>query len=79
MINIKILGKGCPKCKKMEERVIRVAEELGVDYKIEKVSDINEVTGYGVMLTPALVVDEEVRISGRIPKNEELKKILSSN
>ncbi|HHV27835.1 thioredoxin family protein [Anaerosalibacter bizertensis] len=75
-MKIKILGTGCRKCNKLEENTKRAVAELGVDASIEKVEDIKKIVEYGVMSTPALVVDEEVKFSGRVPKVEEIKKHL---
>jgi small redox-active disulfide protein 2 len=77
MRNIKILGKGCSKCESMEEKVIEAAKELGLDYEIEKINDISEIAKYGVMLTPALVVDGDVKVSGEVPKKKIIKKLIS--
>jgi small redox-active disulfide protein 2 len=74
---IQVLGTGCPKCKKLAEAAQQAASELGVDFMLEKVTDINAILGFGVMLTPALVVDGTVKLSGRVPSVEELKQILT--
>jgi small redox-active disulfide protein 2 len=74
---IQVLGTGCPKCKKLAEAAQQAATELGADYMLEKVTDINAILGFGVMLTPALVVDGAVKFSGRVPSVEELKQILT--
>lgn len=76
MRSIKILGPGCPKCKKLFEATQRAAYELGLECNIVKVTEITEITAYGVMMTPALVVDEKVRLVGKIPAVDELKKII---
>jgi len=73
---IKILGTGCSNCKKLEENAKKAVEELGVEAIIEKVTDIKEIMKYGVMKTPAIVVDEKVKAFGRVPKVEEIKKYL---
>ncbi len=77
MKDIKILGTGCPKCKKLEELAEKAAKELGIDYKIEKVSNLNEIMDFGVMVTPALAVDGKIMITGKIPKIDDIKKVLS--
>ncbi len=69
---IKILGTGCPKCIKLAELTEQAAIQLGIDYELEKVTDINDIISYGVMLTPALVVDGEVKIAGSIPSIEQI-------
>jgi len=74
---IKILGTGCPKCNKLAERAERAAKEMNIDYKLEKVTDLNKILDYGVMITPALVVDGQVKIAGKVPKIDDIKKMLS--
>lgn len=75
-MNIKILGTGCPKCKTLEKLTREVVEQNGIDATITKVEDIVEIMKYGIMTTPALVVDEKVEIKGRVPSIDEIKKIL---
>lgn len=77
-MKIQILGTGCPKCKALTEAAEHAAKDLGIVYEIEKVTDIEQIMSFGVMMTPALVVDGEVKVVGKIPSNEELKKHLSS-
>jgi small redox-active disulfide protein 2 len=72
-MEIKILGPGCPKCKQTEDLVKAVVAETGVDAKVEKVSDLMKIAGYGVFGTPAVVVDGEVKSVGKIPTKEEIK------
>ena len=76
MKEIKILGTGCPKCNKLEEQSRKAAEEAGVEFTVEKISDINKIMEYGVMTTPALVVDGVVKSSGKVPSVEDIKKLL---
>lgn len=76
MKKLKILGSGCPKCNKLAERTKDAADRLGIAYEMEKVTEIDKIMSYGVMMTPALVVDEELKFSGRIPMIEELMDIL---
>lgn len=73
---IKILGTGCSKCKKLEENVKEAVKELGIEATVEKVQDIKDIMTYGVMNTPALVVDEQVKVMGRVPSVEDIKKYL---
>jgi small redox-active disulfide protein 2 len=73
---IKVLGTGCANCKKLEANTRIAVEELGLDAVIEKVTDIKDIMKYGVMKTPALVVDGKVKIMGRVPSAEEIKKYL---
>ncbi|MCK4504515.1 MAG: TM0996/MTH895 family glutaredoxin-like protein [Candidatus Aegiribacteria sp.] len=69
---IKILGTGCPKCIKLAELTEQAAIKLGIDYELDKVTDINDIISYGVMLTPALVVDGDVKIAGSIPSIDQI-------
>ncbi len=77
-MNIKILGGGCANCKKLEENTMLALKELNLEATIEDVKDIETIIDYGVMKTPALVIDEKVKSSGRVLGVEEIKKILSS-
>ena len=73
-MNIKILGSGCPNCQTLEEQTKKAVEELNLkDIDIEHVKDIVEITNYGVMSTPAIVINGDVKASGRIPEIEEIK------
>ena len=76
-MKIQILGTGCPSCRKLAENAEQAAKEAGVDYEIEKVTDINEITAFGVMMTPALAIDGEVKIAGKVASPEEIKKNLT--
>lgn len=76
MKKIQILGTGCPKCKKLTENAEAAAKMLGIQYEIQKVSDINEIMKFGVMLTPALVVDGKVKVVGKVVSPDEIKKML---
>jgi small redox-active disulfide protein 2 len=73
---IKVLGSGCANCKKLEENTKKAVAELGIEATIEKVEDFKKIMAYGVMKTPALVVDEKVKIMGRVASSEEIKKYL---
>ncbi|MFH1453945.1 MAG: thioredoxin family protein [Armatimonadota bacterium] len=75
MKKIQILGTGCPKCVKLAESAETAAKELGIECEVTKVTDIQEIMSFGVMMTPALAVDGNIKISGRVPSLEELKKI----
>lgn len=75
-MKIQILGSGCPKCKKLAETAEQAAKELNIQYEIVKVTDVNEIMNFGVMLTPALAIDGDVKIAGKVPDVEEIKKIL---
>ena len=76
-INIKVLGTGCPKCNSLEKLTRKAVKESGVDAEIEKVEDIMKIMEYGIMKTPALVINGEVKISGRLPSEKELKEFLT--
>ncbi|MGB8227105.1 MAG: thioredoxin family protein [Sedimentisphaerales bacterium] len=76
MKKIQILGTGCPKCKKLAELVEQTTKELGIEYEIEKVTKINDIMKFGVMVTPALVVDGKVKVAGKVPSIEQLKELL---
>ncbi len=76
MKKLQILGTGCPKCIKFTENAKKAAEEAGVAYEIEKVTDINKMMELGVMMTPALAVDGEVKSVGKVLSVEEIKKLL---
>ncbi|HAJ32686.1 MAG TPA: thioredoxin family protein [Candidatus Atribacteria bacterium] len=71
-MKIEILGTGCPKCKKLTELVEEAINELGVSAKIIKITKINKIIDYGVMVTPALVIDGDVKAAGKIPSKEEI-------
>lgn len=77
MKKLQILGTGCAKCKMLSDHAEQAAKELGLEYTLEKVTDINDIVTFGVMATPALVVDGEVKVSGRVPTVESLKPLLS--
>ena len=76
-MKIQILGTGCPKCMKLTEAVKAAADALGLAYELEKVTDVNQIMAHGVMMTPALVVDGEVKVVGKVPTVDELKTILN--
>ena len=75
-MKIQILGPGCAKCTKLAENAVSAAKELGVEYELEKISDINQIMAFGVMMTPGLVVDGEVKSVGKVPSLDEVKKML---
>jgi len=76
-MKLQVLGTGCPKCKKLAENTEIAAKSLGLEYSLEKVSDIAEIMKFGVMMTPALVVNGAVKVVGKVPTPEELKKIIA--
>jgi small redox-active disulfide protein 2 len=71
-VSIKILGSGCPNCRKLEALAKEVVGELGADATVEHVHDLKQIAAYGVMATPGLVVDEVVKSAGRIPSKAEV-------
>ena len=75
-MKVQILGTGCPRCKKLEANARKAIEELGIDAEIGKVQDIKEITKFGVMMTPGLVIDGKVKCSGEIASVEKIKKWL---
>lgn len=78
-MKLQVLGTGCPKCNKLAELAERVASEHKLDYTLEKVTDINQILAAGVMMTPALVVDGVVKVSGRVPTVPELETLLTAS
>ena len=75
-MEIRILGTGCPKCHKLEEETRLAAEELQLDCNIEKVTEVKDIMVFGVMITPALVVDGDVKVVGKVPTRDEIKQML---
>lgn len=76
-MKIQILGTGCPKCKKLAANAETAAQQLGVEFEIEKITDINDIMEYGVMMTPALAVDGEVKVAGKVPDVENIINLIS--
>ncbi len=76
-MKIEILGTGCPKCQKLYENANEAVEKAGVAAEIIKITNISEISGYGVMLTPALVIDGEIKVSGKVPSADEIVAWLS--
>ena len=77
MTKIQVLGPGCAKCKVLYEHAEQAAQQLGLEYEMEKVTDIDAILGFGVMTTPALVVNGQLKVAGRVPSAEQLKSMLS--
>ncbi len=77
MRTLQILGPGCSRCANLAAATEQAAKTLGLEYQIEKVTDLNQIKTFGVMMTPALVVDGTVKVAGRVPAVEELKKMLA--
>ena len=76
MKTVKVLGPGCPKCEDLYRLTEMVVRQMGLECDIEKVTDMREITSYGILMTPALVVDGEVKLSGKLPTADDLKKML---
>jgi small redox-active disulfide protein 2 len=77
MTKIQILGSGCAKCRQLTAVAEQAAQDLGLQYELEKVTDVNRYAEFGVMFTPALVVDGVVKLSGKVPSFDEAKRLLS--
>ena len=77
MKKLQILGPGCSKCKMLAAHAEAAARDLGLEYVVEKIADINTITEFGVMVTPALAVDGKVVVSGRVPTTEQIKRMLA--
>jgi len=78
-MEIKIIGTGCPKCQKLEQLVREAVEELGIEASIGKISDIMEIAKTGVLSTPGLMINGEVKLSGKVPSKEEISRIISES
>ncbi len=77
MKKLQVLGPGCPKCIELAKRTDEAAKASGVEYELEKVSELKEIMSFGVMMTPALVVDGQVKVVGKVPSVDEIKKLIS--
>jgi len=77
MLNIKVIGKGCPNCEKLEQLCHEVIKEENLEAQVEKVTDVNEFADYGVMMTPGLVVNDKLLSQGKIPVKNTLSKWLN--
>ncbi len=77
MKKLQVLGPGCPKCLELAKRTEEAAKAAGGDFEVEKVTDLQKIMAFGVMVTPALVVDGEVKVVGQVPSVDEIKKIIS--
>ena len=76
-MKLQILGTGCAKCNALTLATEKAAQKLGVEYELEKVTDLNRIMSFGVMMTPALVVDGKVKVSGKVPSVDEIKMLLN--
>ena len=77
MRKLQILGTGCAKCRMLTDHAEQAATELGLEYTLEKVTDINDIVSFGVVATPALVVDGDIKVAGRVPTVEALKRLIA--
>ena len=77
-MKIEILGPGCAKCNTLAANTKAVADKLDLDYQLVKVTELGKIASYGVMMTPAIVIDGQVRLSGKLPSESELTNILQS-
>ena len=77
MKKIQILGTGCPKCKKLAENAEAAAKELAIEYQLEKITEINEIMKFGVMVTPALAIYGQVKVVGKVTEASDIKKMLA--
>lgn len=77
MKKLQILGTGCAKCRMLTDHTEQAAKALGLEYTLEKVTDINDIVAFGVVATPALVVDGEVKVAGRVPTTDTIKTLLA--
>ena len=77
MKKLQIFGSGCPKCKKLTENAEAAAQALGIDYEVEKVTELDDILSFGVMSTPALVVDGELKVMGKVPSVDALKALIA--
>jgi small redox-active disulfide protein 2 len=77
MTKIQILGSGCAKCRQLTAVAEQAAQDLGLQYELEKVTDVNRYAEFGVMFTPALVVDGVVKLSGKVPSFDEARRLLA--
>lgn len=77
MKRLQVLGTGCSKCRKLAANAEAAARALGLEYQLEKVTDLNQIMRFGVLVTPALAVDGQVKVVGRVPSPEEISKLLA--
>lgn len=77
MKSIKVLGPGCPKCKTTYNNALEAVRQLGIDARVEKIEDLMEMMAYNIMVTPVLVIDEQIKVKGRVVDVNEIKSLLS--
>ena len=76
-MKLQILGTGCAKCNALTMATEKAAQSLGLEYELEKVTDLKQIMSFGVMMTPALIVDGKVKVSGKVPSVDDIKKLLA--
>ena len=76
MIKIQVLGTGCSKCQKLMDQIEKAAQELGIEYKLEKITDLDKIMDLGVFMLPGLVVDGQMKATGNVPDIKSIKKLL---
>ena len=76
-MKIQILGPGCGKCESLAASAAAAADELGLDYELEKVTDLGEIVKFGVMMTPAMIVDGQVKVVGKVPSPAEIRELIA--
>lgn len=74
---IQVVGPGCAKCQKLYEHAKKAAEQLGIDFDIEKVTELDAILALGVVTTPALIVDGQIKVAGRVPSADQIKAVLT--
>ena len=77
MTQLIVLGPGCPRCETLADRTKQAADQLGIDYELEKLTDIKQFASYGLMMTPGLVVDGELKVQGRVPTPDEIEQLIA--
>lgn len=77
-MEIKVLGTGCPKCKTLEKNALEAVSEMGVNADVSKVTEINKIMEYNIMMTPGLVINGKVKAFGRVPGKDEIKKLIQN-
>ncbi|MDQ2087797.1 thioredoxin family protein [Herbivorax sp. ANBcel31] len=77
-MDIKVLGTGCAKCKNLEKIVREVVSDMGISANVEKVTEINKIMEYDILMTPGLVINGAVKVAGKVPGKDELKKIIEN-
>jgi small redox-active disulfide protein 2 len=79
MKKIQVLGTGCAKCNRLAEAAETAAKELNIQYELEKVTELDDIMAFGVMITPGLVIDGQVKVTGKVPKVDAIKKMLEES